>query len=261
MVVLKFTMSHSSAQTVQDTNSQELNVSEPSGEAFTHNPSSIGSELFDTNEADNFYDADDHQEVMVRLEKELSDLDEETSKDKKKRKKKRGKQVSFNLEKIGVDDKNKKKIDKLKVPKSKVSSRKIRRASPHRVNILPTYRRTSINPMNPDIVRMIVHKVFDHFLHKNQPWPGDAAKVSLKAFQLSGVIRDTIERFRFERYKTVCLVDLIEKPKVTDGTYDTPSYISGYTVLYDVKKDAVVSATWENKYFVCSCIVFGCYAE
>ncbi|KAI5705933.1 hypothetical protein M8J76_011723 [Diaphorina citri] len=166
---------------------------------------------------------------------------------------------------VGFADETKSKLDELKVPDKDLQilrQKKKKRVKPKRT-VLNTYRIWSVHPFDASIVEALVKKVFSLYLKEERPYPRLPRKAYKKALQVSTKIRDAIKKLKFERFKTVVLVDLIEKPEVseTDHFHTTPSYVSGYRTINDIKQDRIVPAIWENKYFVCSCIVFGFYVE
>ncbi|KAI5707959.1 hypothetical protein M8J76_007686 [Diaphorina citri] len=114
-----------------------------------------------------------------------------------------------------------------------------------------TYRMSSLNPFQPDRVEKIVKEVVHSHLNETTQYDPETAKeISLT---MTAELRDRVKQLEFERYKLVCIVDIVQKSNL--------DMVSSASFLWNADHDRYAGITFHNNYLVCAAYVYGIYFE
>uniref|UniRef100_A0A8D9E5X3 Tctex1 domain-containing protein 1 n=1 Tax=Cacopsylla melanoneura TaxID=428564 RepID=A0A8D9E5X3_9HEMI len=107
-----------------------------------------------------------------------------------------------------------------------------------------TYRMESLNKFQPDRVEKIIKEVVNAHLNETTPYePGWAKEISK---EMTTEIRDKVRQLEFERYKLVCLVDIVQKSNL--------DMVSCASFLWNADHDRYAGFTFHNNQLVCAAL-------
>ncbi|XP_054278831.1 dynein light chain Tctex-type protein 2B [Macrosteles quadrilineatus] len=118
------------------------------------------------------------------------------------------------------------------------------------VRYMNTYRLESKRPFNVEHVTALLKEVLTRDLATAHYEPNNMTKMCVN---LAGEIRNKVKQLNYDRYKLVCLVQIVEKHR--------QSVLSTARFLWDTDRDSYAVFSMNNAHIAAMGCVFGIYYE
>uniref|UniRef100_A0A1B6H6U0 Uncharacterized protein n=2 Tax=Homalodisca liturata TaxID=320908 RepID=A0A1B6H6U0_9HEMI len=113
-----------------------------------------------------------------------------------------------------------------------------------------TYRLEAKRPFNAESVRPLLREILTRDLAEAHYEPNNISKLGVN---IAGEIRSKVKQLNFDRYKIVCLVQIVEKHQ--------QSVLSTAKFLWDADRDRYAVFSLNNAHLAAMACVFGIYYE